>query len=70
MYTHDENCLCFPCYGIRLRKTDKIFSTLQGFNNTIPDPMIELSSFDEILLKTVHNRLFSDYMDSLYMGLT
>ena len=62
---HDDDCLCFPCYGIRLRRTDSTFLTLQGFNNTIPNPMVKLLSFDEILLKKVEDRQFDNLWNSL-----
>ena len=63
---HDDDCLCFPCYGIRLRKTNNLFVTLQGFNNTIPDPMINLPDFAEILLQKELDKEFTVLMNGFW----
>jgi hypothetical protein len=67
MNEHDDACLCFPCYGIRLRKTKSIFATsCQGFNTTISDPYVHLSSVEEILAKKESDKKFGELWSKLY----
>ena len=65
MYSHDDECACFPCFGIRLRKTDILsFPLEQGFNNN-PD-IDNLPSFGEIIRKSEEDKKFSNLWNSIY----